>query len=70
MLFSEAYRRRGTTTAFCSGVGGRDIQKSPIKYAAYFVKISAGKRFNPHVTIGVGTEDYLNKMLAEPTLKP
>jgi hypothetical protein len=27
---------------------------------------AAGKRFNPHVTIGVGTEEYLNKMLAEP----
>ena len=25
----------------------------------------AGK-FNPHVTTGVGTIDYLNKMLAEP----
>lgn len=24
------------------------------------------KKFNPHVTIGVGTEAYLNKMLAEP----
>jgi hypothetical protein len=29
-------------------VRGRDIQKSPIKYVAYFVKIAAGKRFNPH----------------------
>jgi hypothetical protein len=28
MLFSEAYRLRGTTTAFYSDVGGRDIQKS------------------------------------------
>ena len=28
--------------------------------------IAAGKKFNPHVTIGVDTEDYLNKMLAEP----
>jgi hypothetical protein len=25
-----------------------------------------GKRFHPHVTIGVGTEKYLNEMLAEP----
>jgi hypothetical protein len=33
---------------------------------AHFVRIAAGKRFNPHVTIGVGTERYLNKMLAEP----
>ena len=27
---------------------------------------AAGKRFNPHVTIGVGTEKYLDAMLAEP----
>ena len=27
---------------------------------------AAGKRFNPHVTIGVATEKYLNEMLAEP----
>ena len=26
---------------------------------------AAGKRFNPHVTIGVATEKYLNEMLAE-----
>ena len=45
---------------------GRDIQKSLIEYVAYFVKIAAGKKFNPHVTIGVGTEAYLKKMLAEP----
>ena len=45
---------------------GRDIQKSLIEYVVYFVKIAAGKKFNPHVTIGVGTEAYLNEMLAEP----
>ena len=37
-----------------------------IKYVANFVADAAGKRFNPHVTIGVGTETYLNEMLAEP----
>jgi hypothetical protein len=26
---------------------------------------AAGKKLNPHVTIGVGTEAYLNVMLAE-----
>jgi hypothetical protein len=30
------------------------------------VKIAVGEKFNPHVTIGVGTETYLNAMLAEP----
>ena len=30
------------------------------------MKIAAGPKFNPHVTIGVATEAYLNTMLAEP----
>jgi 2'-5' RNA ligase len=56
----------GTPAAFFSDAGGRDIQKSLIAYVANFVTDAAGKRFNPHVTIGVGTQAYLNTMLAEP----
>src|SRR5271167_333665 len=56
----------GTRAAFMSTEGGRDIQAFLIDYVADFVKIAAGPRFNPHVTTGVGTEIYLNKLLAEP----
>jgi hypothetical protein len=56
----------GTTAAFYSEEGGHDIQQELIDYVANFLKIAAGSRFNPHVTIGVGTETYLNEMLAEP----
>jgi 2'-5' RNA ligase len=58
--------KTGTPAAFFSDEGGRDIQKFLIDYVAHFATIAAGKRFNPHVTIGVGTETYLDKMLAEP----
>jgi hypothetical protein len=58
--------KTGTPAAFFSDDGGRDIQEELIEYVTKFVTIAAGKRFNPHVTIGVGTETYLNKMLAEP----
>jgi 2'-5' RNA ligase len=58
--------KTGTPAAFYSNKGGRDIQKQLIEYVEHFVKIAAGKKFNPHVTIGVATEKYLNKMLAEP----
>ena len=58
--------KTATSAAFFSDEGGRDIQKFLISYVANFVTDAAGKRFNPHVTIGVGTEAYLNKMLAEP----
>ncbi len=58
--------KTGAPAAFMSTVGGRDIQPFLIDYVAGFVKIAAGDKFNPHVTIGVGTITYLNKMLAEP----
>jgi hypothetical protein len=58
--------KTGTPAAFFSEEDGRDIQQELIDYVANFVADAAGARFNPHVTIGVGTEAYLNEMLAEP----
>jgi len=58
--------KRGTPAAFMSTENGRDIQKALISYVANFVQIGSGKKFNPHVTIGVATIPYLKKMLAEP----
>jgi hypothetical protein len=58
--------KAGTQAAFFSDEGGRDIQPFLIGYVENFVRDAARKRFNPHVTIGVGTETYLNEMLAEP----
>ncbi len=58
--------KTGTSAAFFSDEGGRDIQKDLIEYVAHFTTIAAGKHFNPHVTIGAGSETHLNKMLAEP----
>jgi len=59
-LIREPLRLSSATTS------ARDIQGELIEYVTNFVKIGAGKRFNPQVTIGVGTEAFLNKMLAEP----
>lgn len=58
--------KTGTPAAFFSDEDGGDIQKFLIEYVANFTTIAAGKHFNPHVTIGVGTEAYLNELLAEP----
>ena len=58
--------KTGTPAAFMTTENGRDIQKFLISYVANFVQIGAGKKFNPHVTIGVGTITYLKTMLAEP----
>ena len=48
-----------------SADGGRDIQQGFVDYVANFSTVAAGKKFNPHVTIGVAP-DYLKEMLAEP----
>ena len=37
-----------------------------IDYVADFVREASGEKFNPHVTTGVGTQAYLDEMLAEP----
>jgi 2'-5' RNA ligase len=58
--------KTGTPAAFFSEEHGSDIQDSLIKYVADFVTVAAGQHFNPHVTIGVGTQTYLDEMLAEP----
>jgi hypothetical protein len=56
----------GTVAAFASTEHGRDIQDSLIEYVATFVPDRSGANFNPHVTIGVGTQAYLDAMLTEP----
>jgi hypothetical protein len=58
--------KTGTPAAFASTEGGRDIQPGLIDYVANFVTVAAGKKFNPHVTIGVAPQTYLDKMFAEP----
>jgi hypothetical protein len=58
--------KTGTVDAFVSTDGGRDIQPGLIDYVANFATVAAGDRFNPHVTIGVASQAYLDRMLAEP----
>ena len=58
--------RTGTAAAFVSTEDGRDIQPFLIDYVTNFIPTGSGKKFNPHVTIGVAMESYLKVMLAEP----
>jgi len=37
-----------------------------IQYVSTFVPKMSGEHFNPHVSTGVASKDYLDKMLAEP----
>jgi hypothetical protein len=58
--------KTGTTAAFMSAEGGRDIQQQLIDYVTNFVQIASGPKFNPHVTTGVGTRSFLDALLAKP----
>ncbi|MFM9914912.1 MAG: hypothetical protein ACKVOX_03810 [Rhizobacter sp.] len=42
------------------------FSKGLVEYVAAFVPEATGRKFNPHVTIGVASQEYLKAMLAEP----
>ena len=55
----------GTAAAFVTTKEDPDINEPTIEYVAAFVPHATGQKFNPHVTIGIATQDYLKKMLDE-----
>src|SRR5260370_508133 len=57
--------KSGTAAAFFTTPEDPDINQPTIDYVAAFIPIASGKRFNPHVTVGIASQDYLKKMLAE-----
>jgi hypothetical protein len=57
--------KEGTAAAFVTTKEDPDINQPTIDYVASFVPDASGKKFNPHVTIGIATQDYLKKMLDE-----
>src|SRR6478609_7177523 len=57
--------KTGTAAAFVTTKEAPDINEPTIEYVATFVPDASGKNFNPHVTIGIATQDYLKKMLDE-----
>lgn len=56
----------GTAAAYVTTPEDPDIVEPLIEYVAGFVPNQTGKSFNPHVTIGLATEEYLKAMIAEP----
>jgi hypothetical protein len=55
----------GTAAAFVTTQDDPEINQPTIDYVATFVPDASGNKFNPHVTIGIATQDYLKQMLAE-----
>jgi hypothetical protein len=56
----------GTAAAFGTTPEDPDIVAPLIDYVRVFVPEHSGEHFSPHVTIGLGTTGYLDKLLAAP----
>lgn len=56
----------GTADAFSRSRELPTIDDDIIKYVEKFVPNSSGKKFNPHITVGVANEDFAKKLKAEP----
>ena len=56
----------GPIGAFTAPQGDPASDTALIQYVTTFVPKMTGENFNPHVSTGVASRDYLDKMLAEP----
>lgn len=57
--------KTGTAAAYVTTKEGPDINRPTIEYVQRFVPDEVGKKFNPHVTIGIAPQAYLKAMLKE-----
>jgi 2'-5' RNA ligase len=59
---------QGTAEAFALRSDGKTISQAQqtIDYVKAFVPKSSGKNYNPHVTIGLGTREFVDELKAEP----
>lgn len=56
----------GPISAFTSPHEDSSLDAILIEYVSTFVPKQSGEHFNPHVSTGVASREYLDKMLAEP----
>jgi 2'-5' RNA ligase len=56
----------GTSAAYVTTRDAPDVNAPTLQYVKTFVPERNGKNFNPHVTIGVGQLDFVNKMKNAP----
>lgn len=57
---------KGTEAAFFPKPDGGAFAPGLVEYVAGFVPKLTGKNYNPHVSVGVGGREYLDKLEAEP----
>lgn len=56
--------KQATAAAYYTTPSEPNIDPLVIEYVATFVPMQTGKNFHPHVTIGFGPKEYLDKLLA------
>ena len=56
----------GPIGAFTAPHGDAAMDATLIQYVSTFVPKYSGEHFNPHVSTGVASKEYLDKMLTEP----
>jgi 4-amino-4-deoxy-L-arabinose transferase-like glycosyltransferase len=56
----------GTSAAFVTTPEDPEVLPELITYVSEFVPKHSGENYHPHVTTGLATKEYLDKMLAEP----
>jgi hypothetical protein len=56
----------GTAAAFATTPNDPEINQPTIDAVATYLSGHTGEHYSPHVTIGVGTRDYLDALLAAP----
>lgn len=57
--------KTGTAAAFVTTKEDPEINKQTITYVGDFVPEASGKKFNPHVTVGIATQDDLKTLVDE-----
>ncbi|HQR41946.1 MAG TPA: HAD family hydrolase [Gemmatales bacterium] len=58
--------KTGTSAAFVTTPEDPEVLPALIEYVTDFVPKSSGEHYHPHVTTGLASREYLDKMLAEP----
>jgi hypothetical protein len=57
---------KGTGEAFAPRPDGRAISQPTVDYVNNFVGPSTGMNYHPHLTVGIGTRDFVDALKAEP----
>ena len=57
---------KGTAEAFAPRLDGGSISQPTVDYVNNFVGPRTGMNYNPHLTVGIGTRDFVDALKAEP----